>query len=117
AIQAQGGQIFENTAALSADHGHPCTISVAGGYTITCDYIATCSHYPFYEGMGFYFARMHPERSYALAVQTNTPYPGGMYISAEEPKRSLRSIAAGDQTWVLIGGESHKTGQGMCTVD
>ena len=117
AIIEQGGQIYEHTAALSVEQERPAVVATDGGHRITCSYVAACTHYPFYDGMGFYFARMHPERSYVLAVKTKKEFPGGMYISAEQPKRSLRSLVAGDDNWVLLGGESHKTGQGICTID
>ncbi|MNI50455.1 Cytochrome b6-f complex iron-sulfur subunit 1 [compost metagenome] len=39
-----------------------------------------------------------------------------MYLSAESPKRSLRSVTIDQVPHVLIGGEGHKTGQGICTM-
>ena len=39
-----------------------------------------------------------------------------MYISADQPTHSLRSVFIEDQEIVLIGGESHKTGQGGDTL-
>ncbi len=35
-----------------------------------------------------------------------------MYLSTESPAHSIRTHALGEQTWLLVGGESHKTGQG-----
>jgi Rieske Fe-S protein len=45
------------------------------------------------------------------------PYDGesatdGMYLSTESPAHSIRTHVLGDRTWLLVGGESHKTGQG-----
>ncbi|SMB78972.1 Rieske Fe-S protein [Desulfonispora thiosulfatigenes DSM 11270] len=42
-------------------------------------------------------------------------YPGGMYISAEDPTRSLRSQDTENGELLLVGGENHKTGQGVNT--
>jgi len=39
-----------------------------------------------------------------------------MYINMEEPKRSLRSQRSDDGELILVGGESHKTGQGEDTI-
>ena len=50
-----------------------------------------------------------------IAVRTKKAYPGGMYISAEKPTRSLRAVIINGEPAVLIGGEGHKTGQGLCT--
>ena len=55
---------------------------------------------------GSYFARCHPERSYVVAGRTANA-PAAMYLSTEQPAHSIR--AHGD--WLLVGGESHKTGQ------
>ena len=40
-----------------------------------------------------------------------------MYISADEPTRSLRSVTVNGEEMVLIVGESHKTGQGIETME
>ena len=37
---------------------------------------------------------------------------GGMYLSTESPAHSIRTHALDGRTWLLVGGESHKTGQG-----
>lgn len=36
----------------------------------------------------------------------------GMYLSTESPAHSIRTHLLGERTWLLVGGESHKTGQG-----
>ncbi|MCY9668415.1 FAD-dependent oxidoreductase [Paenibacillus alginolyticus] len=115
AAQKQGCQIYEHTTAVSIEKGNPATVITNEGHRITCKYAVSCSHFPFYDGGGFYFAKMHAKRAYILAVKTSEQFPGGMFISAEEPKRSLRSFMANGEKMVLIAGESHKTGQGICT--
>jgi glycine/D-amino acid oxidase-like deaminating enzyme len=40
-----------------------------------------------------------------------------MYISADQPTRSLRSATINGEEMVLIAGESHKTGQGKDTLE
>src|SRR5699024_590967 len=64
----------------------------------------------------FYPTRMYADRSYILAAKSDLQYPGGMYITAETPTRSIRkTMMDGEELW-LIGGESHKTGQGDSTI-
>ncbi|MFD0675639.1 MULTISPECIES: FAD-dependent oxidoreductase [unclassified Paenibacillus] len=115
-IIKQGGQIYEHTEAINVEKGNLAAIITSNGYKITCGHVVSCSHFPFIDGWSFYFARMYAERSYVLGVRTNKDYPGGMYISAEDPKRSLRSATVNGEQFVLIGGENHKTGQGICTI-
>jgi glycine/D-amino acid oxidase-like deaminating enzyme len=116
AAQRQGCQIYEHTTAVSIEEGNPATVITNEGHRIICNYAVSCSHFPFYDGGGFYFAKMHAKRAYILAVKTAKEFPRGMFISAEEPKRSLRSTTVNGEKMVLIAGESHKTGQGICTL-
>jgi glycine/D-amino acid oxidase-like deaminating enzyme/nitrite reductase/ring-hydroxylating ferredoxin subunit len=116
-VVEQGGQIYEHTTAVKLDDGTPAVVITGEGNTITCKFAVSCSHFPFHDRLGFYFARMYAERSYVLAVKTEKEYPGGMYINADAPKRSLRSVTVGGEKLVIIGGEGHKTGQGICTID
>ncbi len=116
-ILDNGGQIFENTTAIDVKNEKKPTVITRDGHKATGTFVFACSHFPFYDGKGFYFTRMHAERAYILAVKTERDYPGGMYISAEQPTRSLRPVMINGEKMVLISGESHKTGQGKDTMD
>ncbi|WP_442600284.1 FAD-dependent oxidoreductase [Neobacillus sp. D3-1R] len=110
-------QLFEHTTAVdieNADGDKPVVVTQSGK-RITCNFVIVASHYPFYDGLGFYFTRMYQERSYILGVKTETAYPGGMYISADSPTRSIRFTPYNGENLILIGGENHKTGQGIDT--
>jgi Rieske Fe-S protein len=61
---------------------------------------------------GLYFARESPKRSYCIAVRVRGHAPQGMYISAGEPTRSIRSHPVRGEDLVVIGGEGHKPGTG-----
>lgn len=116
-IREKGGQIFEGTRAVNVETGQHPTVLTREGKSVTGNYVLACSHFPFYEGLGLYSSKLHADRSYVLAVKTSTNYPGGMYISADEPIRSLRSTPVDGQQLVLIAGESHQTGQGIPTME
>lgn len=117
-LDESGCRLYEQSTAVDIQEGPRTKVVTAEGHSVTCKHVVVCSHFPFYDGHGFFFARMHAERSYALAIKTDTAYPGGMYISAEEPTRSIRSAASSDGTPLLIvGGQNHKTGQGICTIN
>ncbi|MBD3917566.1 FAD-dependent oxidoreductase [Paenibacillus sp. PR3] len=113
----RGGIVFENTTALSVDHGDPTSIvKTAAGHTVTCRNVVSCSHFPFYSVQGFYFARMYAERSYVLALRMKDEYPGGVYLSCDDPPRSIREVTYNGEKLLIVGGEKHKTGQGICTI-
>lgn len=112
-----GGMIFEETVAVNIKKENRAIVYTRDGYRVKGKYVLICSHFPFYEGMGLYSARMYADRSYALVAETKEQYPGGMYLSADQPNRSFRSIIVNGKEMVLIGGESHKTGQGTDTMN
>ncbi len=65
---------------------------------------------------GGFFARMTPARSYGLAFRTEAPDLGAMYLSADEPSRSLRDARDADgQRLLLVGGAGHTTGRSTPT--
>lgn len=74
--------------------------------TVTAEHIIFCSHYPFLNLPGYYFLRMHQERSYVLALE-NADKMKNMYYGVDGPKLSLRMQGE----VLLLGGESHRTGQ------
>ncbi len=113
-----GGLIFEQTTAVNVkEDNHHTTVLTRNGHRVSGKHVIACSHFPFYEGTGFYSTRMYAERSYVLACKTKKDYPGGMYLSVDQPSRSLRSAMMNGEEIVLIGGESHKSGQGKCTCE
>lgn len=111
-----GGVLLENTPVKDIEKGSRPKAILHDGRQLEANQLVLATHYPFFDWQGFYFSRLHAERSYVIAVKDPNPFAGGMYISAEKPTRSIRStpIENGEQL-LLIGGESHKTGQGEST--
>ncbi|WP_410512692.1 FAD-dependent oxidoreductase [Paenibacillus sp. BR2-3] len=113
-----GGVIYEHTVIgekVEQDGGGLTLITEKSQHRISCRHAVSASHFPFYDGGDLYFTRLKPERSYVLAIQPETDFEGGMYLSAGGPTRSLRAVEWEGKRLVLVGGESHKTGQGICT--
>jgi glycine/D-amino acid oxidase-like deaminating enzyme/nitrite reductase/ring-hydroxylating ferredoxin subunit len=111
-IPGEGSYIFENTRAVELNEGKKPEIITSDNKKVTADYVIIASHFPFYDGLGLYFTRLYPERSYILGVKIKEDFPNGMYITAEDPGRSLRYQPYEDGKLVLVGGEHHKTGHG-----
>ena len=113
-----GGLIFENTMAQTVEEGAAPTVVTKDGCRVTAKRVISCTHFPFFDGKGYYFTRLHAERSYVLGIPIGDEAEfAGMYLSADDPKRSVRTAGAPDgERLLLIGGESHKTGQGICTI-
>ncbi|MCA0971149.1 FAD-dependent oxidoreductase [Halobacillus litoralis] len=110
-----GCTIHEQTTATDVKEEDRIHVKTGNDCTITCDKLVSCSHFPFYDGKGFYFSRMYAERSYLMAIEPEKEIPEGMYLSIDEPKRTVRTASYNGKPILLIGGESHKTGQGVDT--
>ena len=76
--------------------------------TVTAEKIVFACHYPFVNFPGLYFARMHQERSYVLALE-NAPPMDGMWIFAEGEENAFSF-----RMWnglMLLGGGGHRCGE------
>jgi glycine/D-amino acid oxidase-like deaminating enzyme/nitrite reductase/ring-hydroxylating ferredoxin subunit len=108
-IPGGGSHLFEQSAVLSVDDGNPCKLATNGG-ELRANSVVIATHMPILD-RGLYFARMHPERSYVVAARVRGSLPGGMYLSTEKPAHSIRTHPFDGGELLLVGGESHKTGQ------
>lgn len=112
ACKQAGVTIYADTTATDVEYyKHPAIITKAG-HRVKCHKVVVASHFPFYDGQGLYPTRMYAERAYVLAVKAKEKFPGGMYINAENPTRSIRGLSDENENILLIVGENHKTGQG-----
>lgn len=94
--------VFENTKVLDVEEDRVIT----DHGTVTGKYIIFATHYPFLNVPGFYFIRMHQERSYVTAYRDALPLHG-MYYGIDEDGLSFRSSGE----LLLLGGGSHRTGE------
>jgi hypothetical protein len=91
----------------------PIRVTTAAG-TVEADRVVVATNMPILDRGGF-FARMEPSRSYGLAFDTPTPYVDAMYLSADQPSRSLRDAVGQDGPVLLVGGNGHKVGAAVDT--
>jgi glycine/D-amino acid oxidase-like deaminating enzyme/nitrite reductase/ring-hydroxylating ferredoxin subunit len=77
-------------------------------HVVEARHIVFASHYPFVNKPGYYFARIHQERSYVLALEGAEKLPG-MYLGLESEAPSLRTYGK----YLLFGGERHRTGENI----
>jgi glycine/D-amino acid oxidase-like deaminating enzyme/nitrite reductase/ring-hydroxylating ferredoxin subunit len=115
-IPGDGSHVFEGTRATGVSDAGPCRVETTGG-AVTASDVVVATHAPFLD-RGLFFARTHPERSYALAGRAGGGELHGMYLSTESPAHTVRTHPApGGGEYVIFGGESHKTGQGGDTAE
>ncbi|MCV5403396.1 FAD-dependent oxidoreductase, partial [Escherichia coli] len=52
-----GGKVYEQTTAIDVETGDSPQVITKGGHRITCEYVVSCSHFPFYDSTSFFFTR------------------------------------------------------------
>jgi glycine/D-amino acid oxidase-like deaminating enzyme/nitrite reductase/ring-hydroxylating ferredoxin subunit len=106
-----GCAIHEQTRVVGVGRGRPCRVETEAGSVVRAGRVIVATHLPILD-RGLYFARTHAERSYALLVRLRGEVPQGMYLSDESQAHSLRAVPTETGERLLVGGESHKAGQG-----
>ena len=94
--------VYERTP-VERVQGH-CLITPRG--RVSAEKIVFACHYPFVNFPGMYFARMHQERSYVIALENAAPMDG-MWIGAEQGAYSFRNYGP----LLLLGGGGHRCGE------
>lgn len=107
-----GGKIYENSRVTEVIKEQMPIILTEHNSLVLCQNVIIAAHYPINDADGLYFTQLSIHRSYAMAMRTNGKIPEGMYINADQPKRSIRSIQGADgEMLLLIAGEGHQTGK------
>ena len=98
----EGLEICEDTRVLAVEDDRIET----GRGVVTAEHIVFACHYPFVNAPGWYFTRMHQERSYVLALK-NAWLPQHVHLGVDEDGLSLREA----EGLLLLGGGGHRTGE------
>jgi glycine/D-amino acid oxidase-like deaminating enzyme/nitrite reductase/ring-hydroxylating ferredoxin subunit len=106
---AFGIKIYEHTKAIKIEENDGISVKCENGSVIRAKYLIIATQFPIYEGMGAFFARLYPRRSYGIAVKTMGSWPDGSYINAGTPTRSLRTHVEDGQRVMIVVGEGHVT--------
>lgn len=108
--------VYENSKVIEikkAEDGSYKTIC-ENGVGVKSKYVVITTHYPIVNFPGMYFLKMYQDKSYIIAVDIKEELKNnlfnGMYISAEEPVTSFRTVNIDGKKLLLVGGSGHKTG-------
>jgi glycine/D-amino acid oxidase-like deaminating enzyme/nitrite reductase/ring-hydroxylating ferredoxin subunit len=110
AVRGGGGEVFEGTRVSAIEHGEPCRVTTDGG-SVTARDVIDATHMPL-ASEGMFFAKAYPYAHVAMAARVDPARaPDGMFISAEQPTRSVRTARRGEELWLVAIGEAFKPGQ------
>lgn len=96
--------IYENTTALDITEEN--IVVTKDDIKIKANKIIVATHYPFLNTPGYYFMRMHQERSYVLALE-NAQEVNGMYKGIDKNAYSFRNY----KNLLIFGGAAQRTGE------
>ncbi|MBW3618946.1 MAG: FAD-dependent oxidoreductase [Actinobacteria bacterium] len=112
AVEAhQGCSVRERTRVTGIRGAGAATVVETPVGEVTADAVVLATLLPIID-RGFEFARARASRAYGVAALADDDHPAGMYISSEDPTRSIRHHREGEQVYAIVVGESHETGHG-----
>jgi glycine/D-amino acid oxidase-like deaminating enzyme/nitrite reductase/ring-hydroxylating ferredoxin subunit len=117
-FRAQGGTLVNGVRVLRVRPSSPTVVTTTRG-TVRAETVILATGTPFMD-RGLYFAKTEAIRSYALAFRVPGDVPDGMYVSVDEPSRSVRWAPSGDagsgERRLLVGGNGHPVGRAASTL-
>ena len=95
-------RIYENTRATELRDGE--IICERG--RVRAKEVVVATHFPIFNNHGFYFMKMHQDRSYVIGLEGASD-PHGMYLDESPSGYSFRTYGK----YLLFGGGGHRTGE------
>ena len=109
-----GGVVLTRVRMAGARVDSPVRVRTTAG-EFTCERLVIATGTPVLD-RGLSFAKLRANRSYAAAYRTDAALPQAMYLSVDEPTRSIRTapepdLDAGSPELLLVGGYGHEVGR------
>ncbi|MBF4461985.1 FAD-dependent oxidoreductase [Rathayibacter sp. VKM Ac-2878] len=108
-FRAAGGTLVQGVRVLGMRATSPVQLRTSAG-RITGERAYLLTGTPILD-RGLYFSKLAALRSYAVAFRGAASIPGGMYLSVDEPSRSVRDAERDGERLLLVGGNGHPVGR------
>ena len=109
-LRQHGGTLHQGRRVRTVSLTGRAEAQLDDGSTVRAEHVVLATGTPILD-RGLYFAKLEPQRSYALAF-VGAPAPEGMYLSAGSDSRSVRDAPDGaGGTRLLVGGAGHSVGR------
>lgn len=99
--------VYERTRVVDFSDGDPCVVNTTQG-TLRARQIVLATHTPL--GINLLHTLIAPYRSYALTARVRKNPGDALFWDTQEPYNYVRLHQRGAETYVIIGGQDHKTG-------
>lgn len=108
--RALGVRVVEGVRVTRVAGQDPVRVTSSAG-EVDADLVVVATGTPILD-RGAFFGRQTAQRSYTVAFHTPLPAVASMYLSADQPSRSLRDVPdRPDGPVLLVGGAGHPTGR------
>jgi glycine/D-amino acid oxidase-like deaminating enzyme/nitrite reductase/ring-hydroxylating ferredoxin subunit len=112
-VRREGGTVVTGRRVVTAPLSDPHVLHLDDGAWVRAENLVLATGIPVLD-RGLYFAKVEPQRSYALAFRHPAP-PELMLLSAGNPTRSVRDAPSTDGPLLLVGGQGHTVGRTRST--
>ncbi|PJI06789.1 MULTISPECIES: FAD-dependent oxidoreductase [Clostridium] len=117
-IPGNKSKIYEHTRIVDIEKNDDIyTLVTDTGFKIVAEKVVLASHFPFYDGMGLYFAKLRPQRSYVITAQIKDKLPQGTFVEEGSGGYYFRNQRYRDSEMLIIGGQGHRTANSDDMID
>lgn len=109
----EGARMFEQTRALDAKDGTPALVRTDRG-VVRAREILVLANVPLDE-RGLLQTKLPAARTYAVAGKTKTPLERALFWDTADPYHYVRGWSDAGESWIIAGGEDHRTGADSAT--
>jgi glycine/D-amino acid oxidase-like deaminating enzyme/nitrite reductase/ring-hydroxylating ferredoxin subunit len=108
-----GAQVFENTRVIGVDDGEPCTVETDRG-VVRAAHVFVAANVPVNNRVLLH-TKIAAYRSYVLAAEYSPAGIPGLFWDTDDPYHYTRTQRTGGHTYLIVGGEDHRTGEKIDT--
>ena len=104
----QGVQVYENTRAVGVHEDEPCRVETDRG-TVRAAHVFVAANVPVNNRVLLH-TKIAAYRSYAVAADVAPGYVRGLFWDTNDPYHYTRGQTVNGTTYLIVGGEDHRTG-------
>ena len=112
-LRIDGVELYEHSAVDRVQHD-PTSVHTEQG-SVRARAIVVATHEPITPD-GLFFAKQAPERDYCVAGRVGGAAATEMYLSVDEPTRSMRTVRHDGDELLIVAGEHHRVGEDTDTL-
>ena len=109
-VEGDGSSVFEDTHVTNIEDGEPCVVKTTSG-RIRCAAILVAANVPISNLLALH-TKLAAYRTYVIASRVeSSAMAEGLFWDTDDPYHYTRTHVTSDGTFLIIGGEDHKTGR------